>query len=257
MRTSLWIITLLLAAGPASAHLFEGTVTMTATEEVPAPAGTSATTGGVATFEVEDDLTLQYEITYTDLTGEPKMAHIHEGAPGVAGDIVIPLVVQPGGIIKNGTAPLTAEQLAKLQSGDYYVNVHTAQNFLGEIRGQIRLTAVKGTCSCKTLSQKDFRACVKAEIKKLSKDDKKSQEVKNLKRAVKKSLCGTNPAPKKKQASCCLPANDVGTIVTGELCAPVKKDSQCAALGGQFIADKSCQPNPCSPPASPSGAFVQ
>ena len=55
--------------------------------------GTSATTSGVATFEAEDDLTLNYEIQVTDLTGPATAAHIHEGAPGVPGGIVIPLTV--------------------------------------------------------------------------------------------------------------------------------------------------------------------
>ena len=82
--------------------------------------------------------------------------------------------------------------------------------------------------------------------------------MKALKKAVKKSSCGLTASPKKKPAACCLPANDVAGIVTGKLCAPVKKDSQCAALGGEFIATPGCAPtNPCSPPASPSGAFVE
>jgi hypothetical protein len=51
--------------------------------------------------------------------------------------------------------------------------------------------------------------------------------------------------------------NDVATIVTGELCAPVRTDAQCAKLGGEFLAASPCAPtNPCTPPASPSGAFV-
>jgi len=257
MRMFAWIMGLMLAAaGPASAHLFEGTVNMTAAAEVPAPTGTSATTGGVATFEVEDDLTLKYEIQVTDLTGPAVAAHIHEGAPGVAGGIVIPLSVS-GGSISGTNAALTQEQVTKLQNGDYYVNVHTGTNPLGEIRGQIMLTAVKGTCSCKTLSRHDFKLCVNGEIKKLDKTQKKSAEVKALKKAVAKSSCGLATTPKKKPLACCLPANDVATIVTGELCAPVKKDTQCTKLGGTVVQGSGCAPtNPCSPPASPSGAFI-
>ena len=41
---------------------------------------------------------------------------------------------------------------------------------------------------------------------------------------MKKSSCGLTASPKKKPAACCLPANDVAGIVTGELCAPVKKE---------------------------------
>jgi hypothetical protein len=117
---------------------------------------------------------------------------------------------------------------------------------------------VKGTCSCQTLSRKDFRKCVNGEIKKLDTTQKKSAEIRALKKAVKKSSCGLTATPKKKPLACCLPANDVAGIVTGELCAPVKKDTQCTPLGGTVLQGSGCAPtNPCSPPASPSGAFLE
>lgn len=257
MRTFAWMIGLLLAAGPASAHILEGTVQMTVAAETPAPTGTSATTAGTATFEVEDDLTLQYTVQVTDLTGPAVAAHIHEGAPGVAGGIIIPLTVS-GGSISGTTAPLTQEQVTKLQNGSYYVNVHTGTNPLGEIRGQITLTAVRGTCSCQDLSKRAFRKCVNQEIKKLDKAQKKSKEVRDLKKAVAKSSCGLASTPRKKKVACCLPANDVATIVTGELCAPAKTEAQCTKFGGTVVTSTTgCAPtNPCSPPASPSGAFI-
>src|SRR5262249_40738081 len=157
--------------------------------------------------------------------------HIHDGPPGVAGDIV---KAQDGtllGFTKTGdttfkgtTSAISEDQLAKLMSGAYYVNVHTAAHGLGEVRGQVMLTAVKGRCSCQTLSRADFKKCVNGEIKKLDKSQKKSAEIKALKKAVAKSSCGLSATPKKKPVACCLPANDVATIVTGELCAPVKKE---------------------------------
>jgi hypothetical protein len=51
---------LLAAAVPASAHLAAGTVTLTAAEEVPAPAGVPAGATGTAELELEDDNTLTY-----------------------------------------------------------------------------------------------------------------------------------------------------------------------------------------------------
>jgi hypothetical protein len=250
---------LLSMTGSARAHIAEGTVTMTAAEEVPTPTGDVAAAGGTAELELEDDNTLSYNVTVHDLTGPALASHIHEGAVGVPGGIIFTFMKTSDTTFVGTTAALTPDQVTKLLSGAYYVNVHTGTNGAGEIRGQITtVTAVKGTCSCKTLSKKDFRQCVAKEIKALTKDQKKSAEVKALKRAVKKSSCGLTASPKKKPAACCLPANDVAGIVTGELCAPVKKESQCAALGGQFIASPGCAPtNPCSPPASPSGAFVE
>ena len=262
MRTFVLIVSglLLSMTGSARAHIAAGTVTMTAAAEVPAPTGAPAGAGGTADLELEDDNNLSYSVTVHDLSGPATASHIHEGAPGVPGNIIISFTKTSDTTFSGKTTtPLTADQVSKLLSGAYYVNVHTGANPAGEIRGQVTtVTAVKGTCSCKTLSKKDFRKCVTGEIKKLSKDDKKSAEVKTLKRAVKKSSCGLTASPKKKPAACCLPANDVAGIVTGELCAPVKKEQQCTALGGQFIASPGCAPtNPCSPPASPSGAFVE
>ncbi|MGH7321046.1 MAG: CHRD domain-containing protein [Candidatus Rokuibacteriota bacterium] len=87
-------------------------------------------------------------------------AHIHCGAAGVAGPVVAFLyglnpVVSPDGILSEGTVTAAsviprpdsvacpggvanfAALLAKMQSGDAYVNVHTLANLAGEIRGQI------------------------------------------------------------------------------------------------------------------------
>jgi hypothetical protein len=251
----------LLAAGPALAHIAEGTVPLTVAEEFPAPTGVSASAGGSATFELQDDMTLTYDVTVHDLTGPALFAHIHEGAAGTAppNNIVFTFLKMSDTEFKGTTAALTTEQVGKLLSGAYYANVHTGMNLGGEIRGQITtVEAVKGTCSCQTLSRQDFRKCVKGEIKKLDNTQKKSAEIRALKKAVKKSSCGLSATPKKKPLACCLPANDVAGIVTGELCAPVKKDAQCTALGGTVVQGSGCAPtNPCSPPASPSGAFLE
>lgn len=260
MRTFAWLtIGLLLAAAPARAHLAEGTVPLTVAEAVmPTPTGVPAGAGGTAILELQDDMTLSYDVTVHDLSGPVFLGHIHEGAKGVAGDVVFPFTKTSDTTLKGVTRALTAQEVGKLFSGAYYVNVHTPNNPAGEVRGQITsVVAVQGTCNCKTLSRKDFRKCVNTEIKKLDKTQKKSAEIKQLKRAVKKASCGLATTPKKKPLACCLPANDVASIVTGKLCAPVKKDTQCTAIGGTVVQGSGCAPtNPCSPPASPSGAFV-
>src|SRR4030095_13836197 len=234
---------LLSMTGSARAHIAEGTVTMTAAEEVPTPTGAPANAGGTAELELEDDNTLNYNVTVHDLSGPAIPPHIHEAPVGTPGGIIFTFTQTSPTTFAGTTAALTPDQVTKLLSGAFYVNVHTGKNTAGEIRGQITtVTAVKGTCSCQTLSKPDFRRCVNQEIKKLSKDEEKSAEEKAVKKAVKKSSCGLTASPKKKPAACCLPANDVAGIVTGKLCAPVKKDSQCAALGGEFIASPGCAP---------------
>jgi len=68
-------------------------------------------------------------------------AHIHEAASGTAGPILIPLTDAGGGVwtVPAG-ATLTAAQVTSWQSGNLYVNVHSAANPSGEIRGQLNLS---------------------------------------------------------------------------------------------------------------------
>jgi hypothetical protein len=249
-----------LFAAPARAHLAEQTVTMTADAEVPAPTATQPTTGGTADLELSESLTIAYDVNTTDLTGPALAAHIHEGAPGVPGDIVFTLTKVGDTQFQGETDPLTSDQLTTLFGGGYYVNVHTLTNGAGEIRGQIDdLERVASQCSCTALARKDFLRCVRAKVKELSKEDKKSAAARALKKAAKKSSCGLTKS--KKTAACCLPPNGLGEIVQGSICAPVsekKAEKQCAALGGTVLTGQSCIPtNGCPVPASPSGAFLE
>jgi len=69
-------------------------------------------------------------------------AHIHDGNAGVAGPVIIPLLQSPAGSgiwTVTASIPLTDAQIARLQAGGYYVNVHTTLNPAGEIRGQLIL----------------------------------------------------------------------------------------------------------------------
>jgi hypothetical protein len=76
-------------------------------------------------------------ITLSGMTAT--MAHIHLGAPGVAGPIIIPLTLTGSNV---WTVPpntvMTAEQLAAYKQGNLYYNAHSVLFPGGEIRGQIR-----------------------------------------------------------------------------------------------------------------------
>ena len=63
-------------------------------------------------------------------------AHIHLGAPGVAGGIMVPLTATMDGTT-TGTITVADSVLAHMRAGDAYVNVHTAARPGGEIRGQL------------------------------------------------------------------------------------------------------------------------
>ena len=110
---------------------------LTATQEVP-PTATSGTGTGTFTLDTTTKM-LTWSVSYTGLTGPAGAAHIHgPAAPGVNAGVEVNL--SPNGPPANpitGSAALTDAQIADLEGGKTYVNIHTAANKGGEIRGQI------------------------------------------------------------------------------------------------------------------------
>ena len=102
-------------------------------QEVP-PVTTAAV--GTGQIRVMADGTVSGSITTTGVPGT--MAHIHLGARGANGPVIIPLMgVSPGVWSVPAGAKLTAEQLEAYQAGKLYVNVHSEMNKGGEIRAQL------------------------------------------------------------------------------------------------------------------------
>ena len=97
------------------------------------------TTGkGAATVNV-DTATKQasWRVEYTGLGGPATAAHIHCGAAaGANAGVAVPLGNAASSPI-TGSGAMTDAQLADLQAGKCYVNVHTDKNKGGEIRGQL------------------------------------------------------------------------------------------------------------------------
>jgi hypothetical protein len=124
-----------LMAGPAFAATLEFHADLKGASEVPAK-----TTAGTGEALAKLDTTtkqLTYTVTFDKLSGPATAAHFHgPAAPDANAAPVVPLpapVVSP----YHGTATLTDAQIADLQAGKWYVNVHTAANPGGEIRGQV------------------------------------------------------------------------------------------------------------------------
>ena len=111
------------------------------TASLAAPEGVDSSGTGSATLTLDPEAkTLTYSITYEGLTGDAVAAHIHgPAAEGENAGVQVPFD-NPASPI-TGTAELTDEQIADLEAGKYYVNIHTQANPGGEIRGQI--TAVE------------------------------------------------------------------------------------------------------------------
>jgi hypothetical protein len=117
---------------------------LTGAQEVPAVA-TAATGQGTAVISA-DGSTITYIVTYSGLSGTVNAAHIHTGAMGVAGGVILPLTPGPSPMTGTLTAanfaasgPVTtfAQAVAAIRAGTTYFNLHTTANPGGEIRGQI------------------------------------------------------------------------------------------------------------------------
>jgi hypothetical protein len=110
--------------------------TLSSSQEVPPNA--SAGTGTADVRYNSNNQMLSWSVTYSGLTGPATAGHIHGPAgPGANAGVLIPFTNVGGGTI-TGEAKITPEQLAQLTSGQWYVNLHTAANPGGEIRGQLR-----------------------------------------------------------------------------------------------------------------------
>jgi CHRD domain len=109
-------------------------------EEVPGPGDKNGK--GWVTLTIEPDGTVCYEGKVQAIGRELTGAHIHVGAVGVAGDVVVDLDPFGADITGNKaahcvtTTPTTAAAIIANPSG-YYVNVHTTDYPGGAIRGQL------------------------------------------------------------------------------------------------------------------------
>jgi hypothetical protein len=110
-------------------------VSLTGAEETP-PVTTSAS--GSGTIKIAKDKTVSGSIKTAGIDGTA--AHIHVGAPGVAGPPIITLEKSADGGVWSvpAGAKLTDEQYASFKAGNLYVNVHSAEHKPGEIRAQLK-----------------------------------------------------------------------------------------------------------------------
>lgn len=108
--------------------------------QIPAIPAISSSATGSATLSLDESsgelsgfITLSSNIVAT-------AAHIHQGDVGVNGPVVVTLIQDTTNtqrfIIPMNTILMTT-QIDELVSGHYYINVHTATNPSGELRGQI------------------------------------------------------------------------------------------------------------------------
>jgi hypothetical protein len=100
-------------------------------------AGAAGVKGSGEVTAMLDGKTFTYTASYKDLTGPAVAAHFHDAsAPGGNGPPIVPAANAGTSPIK-GTATLTDAQIADLNGGKVYFNVHTQANPSGEIRGTL------------------------------------------------------------------------------------------------------------------------
>lgn len=122
-------------ATPASAAVLHFSANLNGAAETPPNAST-----GTGTAKVDLDTTaktVSWTLTYSGLSGPAIGAHFHGPAPaGQAAGVEVPI---SGNLTSpvTGSATVTDVQAADLRAGQWYVNVHTAAQPAGEIRGQV------------------------------------------------------------------------------------------------------------------------
>ena len=135
--TSLFALTVagLLAANvSARAEMVSYKADLMGASEAP-PTSSKATGSVTASYDTTSKM-LTWSGTYSGLTGEATGAHFHGPAEvGKTAGVAVPLPSAKTPL--EGSAVLTDAQAADLAQGKWYVNVHTAANPDGEIRGQV------------------------------------------------------------------------------------------------------------------------
>lgn len=134
---ALAMVTSVLAVPARATILFEANLDNV--QEGGSVASTATGHGTVLLNDAMDQITV--DESWTGLTAPATASHIHTGAAGTNGPVTFPFSGVPSataGSIPEQIFAINATQLANLQAGDMYFNIHTPNYPGGEIRGQIR-----------------------------------------------------------------------------------------------------------------------
>ena len=108
-------------------------VKLSGAEEVP-PVNTAGS--GSGSFRVAEDGSVSGSVTTKNVPGT--MAHIHLGARGRNGPVIVPLAKNGDTYSVPDGKKLTSAQLQAFKAGDFYVNVHSNRHKGGEVRAQLQ-----------------------------------------------------------------------------------------------------------------------
>jgi hypothetical protein len=129
------VASVLLVTTAAFAQQVKLKAELSGAQEVP-PTTTQGKGNADITFDTASKQ-LSWTVSYSGLSGPATAAHFHGPAEaGKNAGVAVPIPNQ-GTSPVTGSATLTEAQATELLAGRYYVNIHTAANPGGEIRGQV------------------------------------------------------------------------------------------------------------------------
>ena len=136
MKTTILLacIAVLAIASPSMAASINMKADLKGASEVP-PTDSKGTGSVTATFDTASKK-LSWKGSVSGLSGPATAAHFHAGEVGKNGGVAVPITGADKGSFE-GSATLTDAQAEELMAGKWYVNVHTAANKGGEVRGQV------------------------------------------------------------------------------------------------------------------------
>ena len=135
---SVGVCVILLGAGAARAESPPSertwSVPLEACQE-PTAVSTTASGHAVIRQQLFGGQAVDYSISFGGFAGAETAAHIH--GPAARGQVGPILFTLPAGSPKEGALTLTSEQLAALNAGQLYIDIHSSTYPDGELRGQI------------------------------------------------------------------------------------------------------------------------
>ena len=135
------LLSLPAVAGSSSVTTIGLTSHLTASQEIPPQTVKNLGASGTFTAQlrpVKNGYRLTWKLTYRGLTGRATTAYLHQGKPGAHGAALVHLcsLCTSG---KTGSSYFSPPELKLVRAGKVYVNIRTAKNPSGEIRGQVRV----------------------------------------------------------------------------------------------------------------------
>lgn len=124
---------------------FIGNAALTGAEEFPNPGDPDGTGFATVTFDTVNNV-IHYSITVQNID-QPTAAHIHTGARGASGNVLVGFSPTFVNGIASGTVPTTAAVIQSILNNaeGFYVNVHNPAFPGGAVRGQIMYGQINPT----------------------------------------------------------------------------------------------------------------